>query len=420
MNRPAPGYSIASPIFLLVIAAIVVATAVTFAITFAGPPPRPAPVALRDAAAALRGAPLPATASADLIVSRGTAPAPRDGERPDPFRDARLRSMMGGGAVRGFYAEGLRGGGSDSLRGSFTVGWRDGGRWNVVRSAPDRLFRHWLTVTLVGMTAAMLLMAAVAWRIVRAIARPLRDLADGARSARPGTAPLPVGGPREVQALSAALEAMHDRLARHADNRTAMLAAIAHDLGTPLSRIAYWIEQLPDTARLRAVADIEEMRAMLGDVLRFARDERHAGHVTVDLGSVLDSLVDDVATAGAPASLQPGERALVRGDPAGLRRLFANLVDNAVRYGRCARLGWEVTPGEVTVRVDDDGPGFDPALGDRLFEPFARGDPSRNRATGGTGLGLAIVRSLTEAHGGRVTLGTSGQGGRVTVVLPRA
>lgn len=414
-SRAAP--SIAVPIFLLVIAAIVVATAVTFAITFAGPPPRPAPVALRDAVAALRGIPLPTAAPADLIVSTGSAPNPRDGERPDPDRDAQLRRMIGTGELRGYYAE-PKLGGSEALRRSFTLGWREGKRWRVVRSAPDRLFRHWLSVTLGGMAAAMLVMAMIAWWIIRAIARPLRDLAQGARAARPGIAPPPVDGPREVQLLSAELTAMHERLAGHADNRTAMLAAIAHDLGTPLSRIAYWIEQLPDTARLRAVADIEEMRAMLGDVLRFARDERHAAHVTVDLGSVLDALVDDLSSAGVPVTIDDGPRVLVRGDPAGLRRLFANLVDNAVRYGHAAHVDWQVGEDAVTVRIDDHGPGFNPALGDRLFEPFVRGDPSRNRATGGTGLGLAIVRSLTEAHGGRVTLCHGEHGGRVEVMLP--
>lgn len=418
MSSPRAAPSIALPIFLLVIAAIVVATAVTFAITFAGPPPRPAPVALRDAVAALRGMPLPDAMRADMAVSIGAAPNPRDGERPDPARDARLRRMIGGGDLRGYYTEPELGG-SEALRGSFTLGWRDGNRWRVVRSAPDRLFRHWLAVTLSGMAAAMLVMAMIAWWIIRAIARPLRDLAQGARAARPGIAPPSVDGPREVQLLSAELTAMHERLARHADNRTAMLAAIAHDLGTPLSRIAYWIEQLPDTARLRAVADIEEMRAMLGDVLRFARDERHAGHVTVDLSSVLDALVDDLASAGMPVTIEDGPRVLVRGDPAGLRRLFANLVENAVRYGHAAHVDWLVGEDAVTVRIDDNGPGFDSALGDRLFEPFVRGDPSRNRATGGTGLGLAIVRSLTEAHGGRVTLCKGKRGGRVEVVLPR-
>lgn len=418
MSHPRPVPSIAVPIFLLVIAAITVATAVTFAITFAGPPPRPAPVALHDAVAALRGMPLPGAGEADLIVSTGSAPIPRDGEGPDPDRDARLQRMIGGGELRGYYAEPERGG-SEALRGGFTLGWHDGKRWRVVRSAPDRLFRHWLSVTLGGMAAAMLGMAMIAWWIIRAIARPLRDLAQGARAARPGIAPPPVDGPREVRLLSAELTAMHERLAGHADNRTAMLAAIAHDLGTPLSRIAYWIEQLPETARLRAVADIEEMRAMLGDVLRFARDERHAGYVTVDLGSVLDALVDDLAGAGVPVTTDDGPRVLVRGDPAGLRRLFANLVENAVRYGHAGHVDWQVDEHAVTVRIDDHGPGFDPALGDRLFEPFVRGDPSRNRATGGTGLGLAIVRSLTEAHGGRVILGHGERGGRVEVVLPR-
>lgn len=259
MNGSGRTPSIALPIFLLVTAAIFVATAVTFAITFAGPPPRPAPITSHDAVAALRGEPLSGPVKTDLIISTGSAPIARAGERPDPARDARLQAMLGGGPLRGYYTEAAPDEGG-ALRGSFTLGWHDGVRWRVVRSAPDRLFRRWLSVTLGGMTLAMFVMTLIAWRIVRAIARPLRTLAQGARAALPGIAPPPVGGPREVQELSTALNVMHDRLASHADIRTAMLAAIAHDLGTPLSRIAYWIEQLPEAARLRAVADIEVKR----------------------------------------------------------------------------------------------------------------------------------------------------------------
>jgi len=223
-----------------------------------------------------------------------------------------------------------------------------------------------------------------------------------------------------VQELASAFEAMQERLLHQAENRSAMLGAIAHDLGTPLSRIAFWVEQLPDEARVRAEADIEEMRAMLKAALRFTRDERGGTpHERLDLGSLIESLVDDLAASSTPVETQGGPRAVVRGDPAALRRLFGNLIENAVRYGERAQLGWQLHEHGVDVLVEDAGPGFDLGRAEALFAPFVRGEASRNRETGGTGLGLAIVRSIAEAHGGTVALeNREGGGGRVRVRLP--
>jgi signal transduction histidine kinase len=176
---------------------------------------------------------------------------------------------------------------------------------------------------------------------------------------------------------------------------------------------------LPEEARERAAADIAEMRAMIASVLRFARDEAsERNDARIDLGSLLDALVEDMNIAGTPVSLEPGARAIVRGDPQALRRLFANLIDNAVRYGDSAHLSWQIDGGMADITVDDHGPGVDPAQAEQLFEPFVRGDPSRNRETGGTGLGLAIVRGIAESHGGMVTLGRHDGGGRARVRLP--
>jgi signal transduction histidine kinase len=199
-----------------------------------------------------------------------------------------------------------------------------------------------------------------------------------------------------------------------------MLAAIAHDLGTPLSRIAFWVEQLPEAARERASADIDEMREMLSATVRFVRDDRgEATHTRLDLGSLIESLADDLGAAGTPVEVDAGPRAVMRGDSSALRRLFANLIENAVRYGERARIGWTLEPGRVEAVIEDDGPGFDPARAEALFSPFVRGESSRNRATGGTGLGLAIVRSIAEAHGGQVMLENRPEGGgRVRVRLP--
>jgi signal transduction histidine kinase len=158
---------------------------------------------------------------------------------------------------------------------------------------------------------------------------------------------------------------------------------------------------------------------MLQSVLRFAREERTGeARVRVEIGSLVDALAEDMAATGAPVAAAGGPRAIVRGEPAALRRMLANIVENAVRYGRGADMHWAIEQGWVTISVDDAGPGFDPATSAALFTPFVRGDPSRNRSTGGSGLGLAIVRSIAEAHGGEVRLSNHPAGGRVTVRLP--
>lgn len=161
---------------------------------------------------------------------------------------------------------------------------------------------------------------------------------------------------------------------------------------------------------------------MIGATLALAREEAGTSEMArVDLGSLLDSLVEDMCVAGCPVMLEPGPRAIVRGDSGALRRVFQNLVENAVRYGGEAALGWTTGGDQVEVTVDDRGPGLAGADARRLFEPFVRGDPSRNRATGGTGLGLAIVRTLAERHGGAASLSDRPEGGaRATVTLPLA
>jgi len=451
-ERLRPARSIAWPIFALVIVTLAVATAAFFFITFNGPPPMDAPRGVGAVAEALRTGSQPTGETREgwsrpappgrpfgggpfgggrgrqgdrpLRLSIEAAPPSADGLSPDADAAAAVASRLGVTLARvvALTEPGLRRPSPEAFFGDYAVAVRVGDRWRVVRSPERPLVRRWHVVTLGSMLLAILLLAWPAWALARAISGPLRALAGAAAQARAGAPlpPLPAGGSREVQDLSRAVGAMHARLAGHAQGRTAMLAAIAHDLGTPLSRLAFRVEQLPDGARARAAADIEEMRGMIAAALRFARDEL-AGPAAdrIELGSLLDSLIADMAETGAPVSLTPGGRAVVRGDAGSLRRLFANLVENGVRYGGEARIGWTVAGGTVTVTVDDAGPGVDPAGVEQLWEPFVRGDPSRNRATGGTGLGLAIVRSIVARHGGETRLETRAEGGaRATVVLP--
>jgi signal transduction histidine kinase len=238
----------------------------------------------------------------------------------------------------------------DAFFGGYLYGWRTGDGWRIVTAPKPPLLMPWHRVTLASMLIAIAVLALAAWAIARAISRPLEQLAAVAGRARP-SAPLgalPTVGSREVRELSHAVGAMHARLTSHAQGRTAMLAAIAHDLGTPLSRLAFRIEQLPEAARLKGAADIEEMRAMIAAALRFARDDLVQGDsVRIDLGSLLDSVVEDMRELGADIALDLSGRAVVRGEGAALRRLFANLLENAVRYGERAQVGWTVSDSGV-------------------------------------------------------------------------
>lgn len=418
-----PARSIALPIFALVIASVLVANLVMFGVTFRGPPGHE----LRGAGAiaeALRNGRTAGRPGPPLtIVDSASAPLAAPGQRPAPAIAKRVASALSVPVAAVVAFAGERAGSSDGvLLGDFTVAWHTGGQWRIASRPRPPSFTHWHWMTLTAMLAAILALSIPAWWIARAISRPLRQLASAADQAGTG-ASLPVlpAGSREVRDLGRALTTMHARLAGHADARTAMLAGMAHDLGTPLSRIAFRIEGLPEAERVRAAADVEEMRAMIGATLAFTRDEASARPATrLDLGSVINTLVQDMADAGAPVTLDPGPRAIVRGDAGALRRMLTNLIENAIRYGERASIGWGLEADNVAVWVDDTGPGVDPAKAERLFQPFVRGDPSRNRATGGTGLGLAIVRSIATRHGGAVTLDNGPTGARARVVLPLA
>lgn len=415
--------SIVVPMVALVLAAAFVVTFVQFAVTFRGPPPGPGPVPIARVAEALRTGQSISGQWRRVTVTRSSSDKfGRPDELPSLRRDAAIAALIPAPAekVHGLYEWRVRDPDED-IPGTFTVALETSDGWIVASSGPRPAFTHWHFVTLSAMLLTLAILSLFAWGLARRISRPIRDLAGAAKRARLGApVTIPVRGPREVQELGEAIGAMQSRILHQAEGRTAMLVAIAHDLGTPLSRIAFWIEHLPEAARERASADIDEMREMLGGAVRFVRDDRtEAEHARLDLGSLIESLGDDLSTAGTPVEVSAGPRAVVLGNSQALRRLFANLIENAVRYGERARIGWTLMPGWVEAVIEDDGPGFDLAKAESLFSPFVRGESSRNRATGGTGLGLAIVRSIAEAHGGQVTLeNRKGGGGRVRVQLP--
>jgi signal transduction histidine kinase len=214
---------------------------------------------------------------------------------------------------------------------------------------------------------------------------------------------------------------MQDRLARYVEDRTAMIAAIAHDLRTPLARVQFKLQRASDEIAADIRTDLSQMDAMIAAVLAFVRDAAPTQERgPLDLLSLLEVVADDAGATGADVSVTPGAALVVDGDAAALQRLFVNLVDNAVKYGGGARIRLFTEAGDAVVEIADDGPGLSAAERERVFEPFYRVETSRSRETGGIGLGLSIARSIARAHGGDVSLTTGGSGLTAVVRLPMA
>jgi signal transduction histidine kinase len=231
---------------------------------------------------------------------------------------------------------------------------------------------------------------------------------------------LALTGSAEVIAASNAFNMMQERLRRYVEDRTAMIGAVAHDLRTPLTRLRFRIEAVPDDIRPKLASDIDQMEAMIAATLAFVRDTtRPAERTKLELASLLESVIDEAAETGGQAAVERGEKIIIEGDPVALRRLLNNLVENGLKYGGAVQGRVHVEDRLAVIVIDDNGPGIPPHELDRVFEPFFRSEPSRNRETGGIGLGLAVVRSVARAHGGDVTLHNRPEGGlRARVELP--
>ncbi len=272
-------------------------------------------------------------------------------------------------------------------------------------------------------TTALVLILAL-WAVRRAVT-PLQWFAHAAeRLGSDINAPsLEEGGPIEVQGLARAFNQMQDRLQRLLSDRTLMLAAISHDLRTPITRLRLRAELIEDEdERRKTLSDLDEMQAMLTVTLGFARDDATAEtNQRLDLAALLQTVCAEWEDTGADARYAGPTHLGFAGRPLGLKRAFDNLVGNAVRYGVRARVTLHASEGGVGIAVDDDGPGIPEAEHDNVFRPFYRLDASRSRQTGGAGLGLALVRAVIVAHGGRIGLANRPGGGlRVSVFLPSA
>lgn len=296
------------------------------------------------------------------------------------------------------------------------------GRWlNAEAVLPDPARFAWPTVVSTLLIGAGLVVV-VAWS-VRRITRPLRGLAVAAdRFGRGETVPeLAPEGPEEVRRTIRAFNAMQSRVGRFVADRTRMLAAISHDLRTPLTALRLRAEFVDDDEiREKIVDTVDEMGRMTEATLAFARDDASGEEARpTDIAALVRAVADDFADLGSDVAVEGPDRLEHVVRPVALRRALRNLVENAIRYGERARIAVVRQDAEVVLTVDDDGPGIPDDKLEEVFEPFVRLETSRSVETGGVGLGLSTARSIARAHGGDLTLANRPGGGlTATLRLP--
>jgi signal transduction histidine kinase len=270
----------------------------------------------------------------------------------------------------------------------------------------------------------LVLVTLAALLAVRKATLPFADFASAAERLGVDVAAPPMAetGPREVRRAAHAFNVMQGRILRFVQDRTQMLAAISHDLRTPITRLRLRAEFVEDDEqRARMLADLDEMEKMIAATLAFARDDAASEpRVRLDLAAMIQGLVEDQQDLGADCRYDGPDSLVIEARPVALKRGLANLIDNAIKYGHRARLTLDAAPAEIRLTIDDDGPGIAEADRDRVFAPFVRLEASRSRDTGGTGLGLAVARAAIRAHGGDIRLANREEGGlQMRLTLPR-
>ena len=299
---------------------------------------------------------------------------------------------------------------------------KDGLWLNAVYAKPGSVTGPpWYYYLSLAITAVLLSLVSVL--LVRKLAKPLRRLAESAERLGRGedVSSLPEEGADDVRKLTVAFNRMQSRLRRFVEDRTRMVAAISHDLRTPITSMRLRAEFIDDDeTRTKLISSLDEMKAMAESTLAFAREEAvHEETRPTDVNALLGSLCADLSEMGMEVSFTEGERTVLRCRPDALRRAFRNVIENAVRYGGRARVKTEISADGLDVIVEDDGPGIPGDQRERVFDPFVRLEDSRNRETGGAGLGLSIARSVLRSHGGEIELLDGPPAFRVRLHLPR-
>jgi signal transduction histidine kinase len=297
------------------------------------------------------------------------------------------------------------------------------GGWVHFVGSTDTTSLRWAVRMIFWIGLTTVLIVVISFWAVHRMTRPLRSFADAAE--RIGldvrSPPLPEQGSRELRNATRAFNTMQERLRRFVDDRTMMLAAISHDLRTMLTRLKLRAEFIEDAEQQeKAIADLDEMQAMLDSTLAFARDDAaEEARTQTDLAALVQSLCDNMADAGQPVTCNTSSRLPYVCAPGSIKRAVQNIVVNAIKYGEAAKVEVVDRPDQIDIIVTDKGPGIPADRREDVFRPFFRLEASRNRETGGSGLGLAVARSIARRHGGDILLEDAANGGfAVRLSLP--
>jgi signal transduction histidine kinase len=446
---------IAGQIIVLIVTAVVLFQAASAALLFAvvdrGPPPRPGlnPPALADRFADFVRLldELPATARMDVVHAmqkshpmlrletaraddshrQASRSVPASAEERELLRH--IGRALGPGLAPPVVVDSTAADRSERERRNIAVTLRDGLVVTASLSFPRGPPRQPWPVVLILLTLGLIttMMIALLWWAAQAITAPLARFAGAAEdfSLDRQPAPLPEKeGPAEVQTASRALNRLQARIHRMVDGRTRMLAAVGHDLRTPITRMrlrAEFIEQ--EDVRQQMFRDLEQMERMINGVLSYLRDGRSSDRqALIDVVSLLQTVVDDFADLGNDVTLEGPAHLLMSASGDDVQRAVTNLVDNALKYGGSAAIRLQqLSSREIAVEVIDSGPGIPDHLKQEMLEPFIRADTAcnLNDTSSGFGLGLAIVRATAEAHGGRLELLDHAPSGlKARLVLP--
>ncbi len=298
-------------------------------------------------------------------------------------------------------------------------------QWRIARVVLPPRQQGGLATIILQTLLIYLLLVGLHFLLLRRITRPLAKLT--ARTETFGgngeDDPLSAEGPEDVRRLIDAHNAMEGRIAALLDEKDVMLGAIGHDLKTPLAALRVRIESVEDESERAKMADsIEDITRSLDDILSLARIGRtNNPPEKTELSALVGSVVDEFEDMGKPVSLVHGERIAAKVHVTWLKRALRNLISNALRYAGTAEVSLARTGEAIILTVEDGGPGIPDASINQMFEPFVRGETSRNRATGGAGLGLTLARAIAEQHGGALALENRSEGGlRAEIRLPSA
>ncbi len=296
------------------------------------------------------------------------------------------------------------------------------GQWlNVISEAP-RLPSLLVGQTLLFLTLSLLFVILAVIFMLRRIVRPMKKLASAANSLGKGeqVEPLEVSGPKDVQDTVQAFNVMNERMQKFIADRTRTLAALSHDLRTPLTSMRLRIELLPDsTDKEQLLSRLEEMQQMSDATLSFLREASDKEESRrVDLNALISSLCDDMTDLGLSVNYEETTNLVVQCRLVSLKRALRNLFENGVKYGDQIDVSMEEKQGSVHILIQDHGFGIPESKMEQMFEPFTRIEASRNRDSGGIGLGLAIARNNIRSHGGDIHMKNNDTGLLITVELP--